>query len=106
MIDTTVYLVAETPGSKNKYGVISTEKTVKEVFCKLESATRLEFFGGGRNGLNPQYKLIMFAGDYEGEPTVIYNDLQYSVYRTFQPSMDVIELYVERKGGTNGVKEN
>lgn len=106
MIDTVVNLVAETPGNKNKYGVISTEKTVKEVFCKLESVTRSEFFGGGRNGLNPQYKLIMFSGDYEGEPTVIYNDLPYSVYRTFQPSMDVIELYVERKGGTNGVKEN
>jgi hypothetical protein len=44
----------------------------------------------------------MFAADYEDEPIVEYNGKRYSVYRTFFGKTDSIELYVERKGGTNG----
>lgn len=63
--------------------------------------TRAEFFDAGRNGLNPEYQFTLFAGDYEGEPVVIYNGSPFSVYRTYHARTDVIELYCERRGGTN-----
>ena len=44
----------------------------------------------------------MFFGDYNGEKLLSYNGQTYSVYRTYQGKNDTIELYVERKGGTNG----
>lgn len=91
--------------SQDDYGVWRTEETSREVFCQVDSVTRAEFFEGGRNGLNPQFRITMFAGDYEDESIIEYNGKRYAVYRTFFSKTDTIELYVERKGGTNG-KEN
>lgn len=89
--------------TKDRYGVPQKGTPTKtQVFCKVESVTRNEFFSGGRNGLNPEYKFIVFAGDYNGETEIEYNGKGYGVYRTFiVPGSDYIELYVERKGGTN-----
>lgn len=80
--------------------------TSRRVFCQVDSVTQTEFFEGGRNGLNPELRFTLFGPDYEGERTVIYNSLAYGVYRTYYARTDEIELYCERKGGTNGVKES
>jgi len=86
---------------QDEYGRWIQEPSQKEVFCQVESVTQREFFEGGRNGLNPELKFTMFSYDYENEPIVEYNGQQYSVYRTYIKRNDDIELYVERKGGTN-----
>ena len=83
-------------------GVWRMTETERDVFCQVNSITRAEFFEAGRNGLNPGYTFTMFFGDYDGERTVKYNGNAYGVYRTYHGRTDVIELYVERKGGTNG----
>ena len=83
-------------------GVWRESESSRDVFCQVDSVTRAEFFDGGRNGLNPEYRFTMFFGDYEGEQTAVYNGNAYAVYRTFHGRTDTIELYVERKGGTNG----
>lgn len=88
--------------TQNKYGVWEETLTSRDVYCQVDSVTRSEFFEGGRNGLNPEFRFTMFFGDYEGEQTVIYNGNTYSVYRTYHAKTDTIELYVERKGGSNG----
>lgn len=85
----------------DQYGVAVKNRTAKEVFCKVDSVTRAEFFEGGRSGLNPEYRITMFAGDYSGEVVVGYKGKMYSVYRTFYDKTDILELYVERQGGTN-----
>ena len=83
------------------YGVAVKSRTGREVFCKVDSVTRSEFFEAGRAGLNPEYRITMFFGDYEGETLVGYNGKNYSVYRTYQAKTDIIELYVERRVGTD-----
>ena len=86
---------------QDSMGVWHGTKTRKQVFCKVESATRAEFFDGGKNGLKPEYKVTMFSGDYNGEQSFIYNGNAYGVYRTYRAKTDIIELYAERKGGVN-----
>ena len=98
---TPITLLATTK-TQNAYGVWVETQTSRNVFCQVDSVTRAEFFEGGRNGLNPEYRMTMFFGDYEGEKLRVDNGNTYSVYRTFQAKNDTIELYVERKGGTNG----
>ena len=83
-------------------GVWRMTETERDVFCQVNSITRAEFFEAGRNGLNPGYTFTMFFGDYDGERTVKYNGNANGVYRKYHGRTDVIELYVERKGGTNG----
>lgn len=86
----------------DEYGVARKTRTAKQVFCKVDSVTRSEFFDAGRSGLNPEYRMTMFFGDYGGETVVGYKGRLYSVYRTYHAKTDVIELYVERQGGTDG----
>lgn len=84
------------------YGVGRKTRTAKQIYCKVDSVTRAEFFDAGRSGLNPEYRITMFFGDYDGETVVGYKGRLYSVYRTYQAKTDIIELYVERQGGIDG----
>jgi hypothetical protein len=98
----TPIMLLSTTKAQDAYGVWGESPTRRMVFCQVDSVTRAEFFDGGRNGLNPEYRMTMFFGDYNGEKLLSYNGQTYSVYRTYQGKNDTIELYVERKGGTNG----
>lgn len=97
-----IYLLSETQ-NRDDYGITHKTYTRRMVFCNVRSVTRNEFFDGGRNGLNPEYQITMFFGDYQGEPAVEYNGQTYAVYRTYQATTDTLELYVQREGGTNGI---
>ena len=48
--------------------------------------------------------MTMFVGDYNGERVIGFKGKKYSVYRTYLAKTDIIELYVERQGGTNGTE--
>lgn len=98
-----VITLVSTVKTQDELGVWRETPSPRDVFCQVDSVTRNEFFEGGRNGLNPQYRFTVFAGDYEGEQTVIYNGLPYAIYRTYHARTDELELYAERKGGTNSV---
>lgn len=102
MTDTVIKLITETY-TKDDSGVPRKTEAAAEVFAQKKSVIRSEFFGGGRNGLNPECEFDVFKGDYDGQRTIEYEGKRYGVYRTFEPDdSDYIELYVERKGGTNG----
>lgn len=87
---------------QDDYGVWQETLEERSVYCNVQSVSQSEFFEGGRNGLNPEYKFTVFFGDYDGETLVEYEGLTYAVYRTYQKRNDTLELYVERKGGVNG----
>lgn len=88
--------------AKDSYGVDRKTPSTRDVFCQVESVTRMEFYDAGRNGLNPEFKFTVFAGDYAGESVCRFRGLQYSVYRTYYiPGTDYLELTVQREGGTN-----
>ena len=88
--------------TQDDFGVWRMTETETTVFCQVDSVTRDEFFEAGRNGLNPEYRFTLFYADYNGERTVVYKGNRYGVYRTYHARTDVLELYVERKGGSNG----
>jgi len=92
-----------TTKAQDDYGVWKETPTERQVMCQVDSITQSEFFEAGRNGLNPSFKFTMFFGDYNDETIVEYKGKTYSVYRTYLRRTDQIELYVERKGGTNGI---
>ena len=91
-----------TATTQSEFGVWEESYTPTTVFCQVDSVTRAEFFDAGRNGLNPEFRMTMFRWDYDGQRLLEYNGQTYSVYRTYFARDDTVELYVERKGGTNG----
>lgn len=92
------YLVHES-FSQNEYGVMEPSTTKYKVYVDVNSVTSQEWFDGGRNGLNPQFRFRMFTWDYHGEQIIEYMGKQYTIYRTYFRSTDEIELYVELRKG-------
>lgn len=88
--------------TKDEYGIQKKTETEREVFGRIRSITRQEYFDAGRNGLNPELSFIVFFADYEGETILEYQGKRYLIYRTYRTPSDDMELYVERRGGTNG----
>lgn len=104
-MDDELYLIGQS-FEKNQYGVQIPTTTRRKVLIRVDDIARAEFSSAGRNGLNPEFKFTVFFGDYAGEAVCEYNSKTYSIYRTYRvPGTDDLELYVERKGGTNGIKE-
>ena len=93
-----IYLVSETY-EKNQYGVLIPTVTKRKVFANVTSVTATEWFEGGRNGLNPELRMRVFAPEYHGEEVVQFNGKYYAIYRTYMARDDVLDLYVERTKG-------
>lgn len=93
-----VALIKETYTSDVIGQMIATEVS-RDVFCNVSSVTQSEWFQGGQNGLRPEYRVTMFAPDYEDEKIVEFNGVRYGVYRTYLRQDENLELYLERKTG-------
>ena len=102
-MDSVLILIGGVSKTQNDKGVLEERTEKREVYARTKSVTRQEFFEGGRSGLNPEMVFTVFAGDYNGESACEYMGKSYAIYRTYLPeNRDYIELYVQRKGGTNG----
>jgi len=91
-------LISETFAADTIGQMVATEKT-KDVFCNVASVSQSEWFQGGQAGLKPEYKITMFAPDYDGQRIVKLNDVKYGVYRTYLRDDELLELYLERMVG-------
>lgn len=96
-----IYLLTPT-ATTTAQGITKKSYSERLVFCRVRSVTRAEFYDAGRNGLNPDFEFVIFAGDYKGERLVRYKGDTYAVYRTYYGNNDNLELYVQREGGVNG----
>lgn len=102
-MDSVVFLLAE-ENTADDYGVIRKgDPSKRKRYCKVDSVSGREVFDGGRAGLNPEYRVTMFHGDYKGERSLLLDGKPYAIYRHYRDG-DYIELYVTRKGGTNGLE--
>ena len=81
--------------------VVEKQRTTNTVFAQISSVSQTEFFSGGRMGLQPSLKAVIYDFEYNDEPIVKWNGKLYSVYRTFFVNgADRVELYLEERGGT------
>ena len=101
-MDSVIKLITERQ-EQDANGIFRPVTKSRQVFCKVSSVGAKEFFDGGRRGLNPEYRFVVFAEDYKGERTLEYEGQTYGIYRNYRINTDYIEIYVERKGGTNGL---
>lgn len=95
---TVIYLISE-DYTQDDYGVMRRSETRRKIFAQVQSVTGQEWFDGGRNGLNPELRFLIFAPEYSGEEVVEYNGVKYSIYRTYTARNDILELYTEKRKG-------
>lgn len=94
---------------RDEIGQMVPVETSRRVWAHLQSVTRAEWAEAGQNGMQPQLVAVTPIVNYGGESIVQLGEgesaKRYAVYRTyFGPDTDNIELYLERKVGTNGPK--
>ena len=93
-----IYLISEV-FAPNAIGVPEPTESRRKVYAQHQSVTADEWFDGGRNGLNPEMRFLMFKPEYKGEQVIEFKGKRYAVYRTYEARNDILELYVERKQG-------
>ena len=86
--------------TNDDYGIQRATTDTKTVFCNVESISSSEFFNASQEGLKPEYRFIIYSFEYSGESLVQYNGERLNVYRTFQRSKDLIELYTTKDAGS------
>ena len=85
--------------AQNDYGVQIPTETTRDIYCDVKSISQREFYAAGEAGLKPELRFDVFAYDYNGEKLIEHNGNRYAVYRTYQASNNVLELYTHRKVG-------
>lgn len=76
----------------------SIEKTeYKEIVAIKKNVTRAEFYKAATLGMRPSLVLEIYKVEHDNADGVIYNAEEYSIIRTYDISMDKIELTCERK---------
>ncbi len=98
-----ITLISETRRTDNLGIVRASDPVERDVFASVQSVTGSEWFEGGRNGLNPELRFVMFKYDYAGEQILRFRGTVYQIYRTYERRTDEIELYVEKRKGPGGV---
>ena len=74
-------------------------RTNTEIFGWVESISMSEFYQAGMQGLEPDYKITIWAQEYGNQELIEYKDKIYNVYRTYRRKDGRLEMYVtERKG--------
>jgi SPP1 family predicted phage head-tail adaptor len=74
-------------------------KSEREVYADIKSIGMSEFYQAQAVGLKPEIKFILADyEDYQNEKTVKYNDIEYSILRTYR---DGRKLEITCKGDVN-----
>ena len=98
-----ISLIAETVVESALHVPQAIQQTERDIFADVTSVTGSEWFEGGRNGIVPEYRMIVFKYDYQGEQLLRYNGTVYQIYRTYERRTDELELYCAKRKGPGGV---
>lgn len=93
-----IYLVAYNQ-TQDTFGVWQKTMSKTKVFCDVMSVSQAEWYEGSRNGLNPQLRFTVFRYDYHGEQAIEFENVLYTIYRTYVGRNETIDLYCEIKKG-------
>lgn len=105
-MDSVIILISENMRQRRD-GTWRSEITSREVLCRVGSIDDTEFHEAGRTGLNPEARVSVFHADYHGEERCEFDGSDYSIYRARRiPNSDYTDLYLARKGGSNGQAGN
>lgn len=84
---------------KESYNYDTNELVVenkKEIFCKVKSISRNEFYKASAGGFKPSLIFVIHSFEYENEEKVEFDGIIYNVIRTYMANTEEIELTCEK----------
>lgn len=95
-----LYLITEDISLGSCAQEIRTETARTKVFGRRKAISRAEWSEAGRRDINADFRVDIYGFEYHGEATVEVGSAKYGVYRSYsRPNSDIIELYLQKKGG-------
>lgn len=111
-MDDVIKLVSQTYENDSHGNQIPTNVQPRQVFCKVQSVGRSDFYAAAQTDLHPSYVFVLsHYKDYMGEPEILYTDWtgaekRYVVVRTYRvEDGDALEITVEEKVGRNAARQ-
>lgn len=101
-MDDVIKLIKVTEGERDEYGNPELVRSSVEVFCRVESVSRAEFYQAAQTGLHPSYTFVLtHYMDYHGEQEIEYTDWmgethRYDIIRTYRRD-DELELITQER---------
>ena len=101
-MDDVIKLIKVTEGERDEYGNPELVRSSIEVFCRVESVSRAEFYQASQTGLHPSYTFVLtHYMDYHGEQEIEYTDWmgethRYDIIRTYRRD-DELELITQER---------
>lgn len=98
-MDDMLTLIAERY-EQNEIGAYIAQEISHDVWVRLESISRGEWYQAGIAGLQPEVVAITNAANYDGEKLAELRGKRYAIYRTYRlADSDEIELYLAEQVG-------
>lgn len=97
-------LIKEVSG-KDDIGQVTETESKTTLIAEVSSVTQSEFMQGQQDGLSPAYVFKISIFGYSGERIVEFGGDRYSIYRTYLPDDNHIELYTELEVGSHTAPE-
>lgn len=92
MIESVISLISKTTTQNADKAIVETE-TKRDIFVKVESIGRSDFFAAAQTGLSLSYVFKTDPSNYQGENEIEYEGQRYGVTRTYRASNDELEIY-------------
>lgn len=73
----------------------------RDVYGTVESVGANEYFNAAKIDLKPEYRVTVWADEYDGEPFAVLNGRRYTIYRTYLNQSGKVELYLTGKAGNH-----
>lgn len=96
-----ITLVNYDTSTTDELGQIIEVETTTDLFAEVESISQSEFMQAGQIGLKPQYKFKIWMHEYNNQKVLIFENVRYSIYRTYLAKDGRIELFTEERIGEN-----
>lgn len=104
-MDDIAYLVNEAYISTDAEGNRLQRRRLTEIFCKIQSVTRREFYDAATQDITPELDMtISHSIDYDGQDMVFYNGILYDVVRVFWRG-DAVSLTLAKRIGVTADQE-
>ena len=66
-------------------------------FAEQKSVGQAEFYRAANQGLKPNFVFEIYSEEYKNADLLICEDVEYTIIRTYQKTLDKLELVCERK---------
>lgn len=68
-----------------------------QVFAEQMSVGQNEFYRAANQGLKPNFVFEIYSEEFKDADLVMCDDVEYTIIRTYQRTLDKLELVCERK---------